>query len=137
MSEHLLEATDVRIYYKSVHGEYKVVDGVDVTINRNEIFGLAGESGCGKSTLVEGIMRLVRPPGYINSGTAMFYPQSAQTLSTPSSNGKGADENLAQGVDLFKVNETDLRYLRWRHLSYIPQRSMNSLNPVTTQRTDA
>lgn len=131
MSEHLIEAKDVRIYYKSVRGEYKVVDGVDLTVDRNEIFGLAGESGCGKSTLVEGIMRLVRPPGYINSGTAMFYPQQPtnKPFSPPSGNGKAADD-FAEGVDLFQVNEDDLRYLRWRHVSYIPQGSMNSLNPV-------
>ncbi|MFN8495923.1 MAG: ABC transporter ATP-binding protein [Caldilineaceae bacterium] len=131
MSTHLIEAKDVRIYYKSVRGEYKVVDGVDLTVERNEIFGLAGESGCGKSTLVEGIMRLVRPPGYINSGAAMFYPQQPtnKPFSTPNGNGK-ATGDFAEGVDLFQVNEDDLRYLRWRHISYIPQGSMNSLNPV-------
>jgi peptide/nickel transport system ATP-binding protein len=129
MSDHLLEATDVRIHYKSVAGLYKVVDGVDLFVQRNEIFGLAGESGCGKSTLVEGIMRLVRPPGYIASGKAMFFPQEPFTrpMSAVSSNGR---DNFGGGVDLFRVNEEDLRYLRWRYLSYIPQGSMNSLNPV-------
>lgn len=132
MNRPLLEATDVRIYYKSVHGEYKVVDGVDVTVERNEIFGLAGESGCGKSTLVEGIMRLIRPPGRIASGRAMFYPQEpiSRALATTQPAGAPGKDKLGDGIDLFQVNDDDLRYLRWRYLSYIPQGSMNSLNPV-------
>lgn len=127
MNEHLLKATDVRIHYHSVGGAYKVVDGVDVTVNRNEIFGLAGESGCGKSTLVEGIMRLIRPPGQIVSGRALFYPQEppAKVMTAPRANG-----NNGQAIDLFQVEGEDLRYLRWRYISYIPQGSMNSLNPV-------
>lgn len=132
MNEHLLEATDVRIHYHSVAGAYKVVDGVDVTVNRNEIFGLAGESGCGKSTLVEGIMRLIRPPGQIVSGRAMFYPQEppAKVMNTPRANGRTGNADNGQGIDLFQVEGEDLRYLRWRYISYIPQGSMNSLNPV-------
>lgn len=132
MSEYLLEASDVRIYYKSVAGLYKVVDGVDLLVKRNEIFGLAGESGCGKSTLVEGIMRLVRPPGYIASGKALFFPQEAldRPMSVPASNGANDPDNFTAGIDLFQIQEEDMRYLRWRYLSYIPQGSMNSFNPV-------
>ncbi len=126
MSTHLLAATDVRIHYHSTGGAYKVVDGVDITVNRNEIFGLAGESGCGKSTLVEGIMRLIRPPGKIVSGHAMFYPQQPPQSMTL----HGSNNNGAAGIDLFQVSEPDLRYLRWRYISYVPQGSMNSLNPV-------
>src|SRR5687768_8188662 len=107
----LLEVRDIRIHYESVRGAYKVVDGVDVTVFRNEIFGLAGESGCGKSTLVEGVLRLVKPPGHIKSGSATFYPFQEET----------------QGIDLVQLGEEELRRLRWRHLSYIPQGSMNSL----------
>src|SRR6266542_2705603 len=68
----LLKVQDGRIWYTTVAGEAKVVDGVDVTINRNEVFGLAGESGCGKSTLVEGVLRLIKSPGHIKSGQAFF-----------------------------------------------------------------
>jgi peptide/nickel transport system ATP-binding protein len=114
MAEILLDVKDIRIHYESVRGVYKVVDGVDVTIYRNEIFGLAGESGCGKSTLVEGILRLVKPPGKITSGTATFFPFHTDS----------------EGVDLVSLDDEALRDIRWKHLSYIPQGSMNSLNPV-------
>jgi peptide/nickel transport system ATP-binding protein len=114
MPEVLLDVKDIRIHYETTRGIYKVVDGVDLQIHRNEIFGLAGESGCGKSTLVEGILRLVKPPGYIRSGSALFYPFHEET----------------EGIDLVRIGEDQLRRMRWKHISYIPQGSMNSLNPV-------
>lgn len=110
----LLNIEDFRVYYTSVRGEYKVVDGVSFPVYKGEIVGLAGESGCGKSTLVEGLLRLVKPPGYIKSGSAV-------------------SEDLTQGFgqsDLVGLTESEFRKLRWARLSYIPQGSMNSLNPV-------
>ena len=107
MSRATLQVEDLRVYYTSVLGEYKVVDGVDLTVHKDEIFGIAGESGCGKSTLVEGVLRLVIPPGYIKSGRVLF-----------------------NRVDLLTLEEEALRKIRFKELAYIPQGSMNSLNPV-------
>ncbi len=115
VAETLLSIRDLRIHYESVRGTYKVVDGVDLNIYRNEIFGLAGESGCGKSTLVEGILRLVVPPGHIRSGQALFYP---------------FPERSDAGMDLVRLDYGQMRDIRWKHLSYIPQGSMNALNPI-------
>jgi len=103
----LLAVRDLRIYYKSILGDYKVVDGVSFKVDENEIFGIAGESGCGKSTLVEGILRLIRPPGYIKSGEIIF-----------------------KGRNILQLDEESLRKIRWKEISYIPQGSMSSLNPV-------
>jgi len=105
--EQILQVEDLRVYYESVFGEYKAVDGVSFTVNNNEVFGVAGESGCGKSTLVEGVLRIVKPPGYIKTGKVIF-------------------ENL----NLLELDNSELRKIRWKRLSYIPQGSMNSLNPV-------
>jgi len=113
----LLRISDMRIWYTTVAGEAKVVDGVDVVINRNELFGLAGESGCGKSTLVEGVLRLIKTPGYIKSGQAIFYRTSPDT-------------GQEIGVDLASISMSEMRRLRWSHIAYVPQGAMNSLNPV-------
>ena len=113
----LLEVQDLKVYYQTIVGEAKVVDGVSFAVNEKEIFGIAGESGCGKSTLVEGILKLVRPPAYIESGKVIY-----------------------MGTDLFELDEGKLREIRWKELAYIPQGSMNSLNPflrVGEQITDA
>ena len=39
----------------------KAVDGVSFTIQRGEVFGLAGESGSGKSTVGRLVLRLLEP----------------------------------------------------------------------------
>src|SRR5437868_4755310 len=108
----LLEIEDLSVYYRTVTGVAKAVDGVSLTVNRGEILGIAGESGCGKSTLAGALLRLIRPPGYIAGGRVLMYPS-------------GQDP-----IDLLSVDDTTLRAVRWRNLSYIPQGSMNSLNPV-------
>ena len=113
----LVEIRDVRVWYATTAGDAKVVDGVNLTIRRDEIFGLAGESGCGKSTLVEALLRLIRPPGYIPTGSITFYPDDNNVLD---------DEPF----DLLSVSEDELRKLRWRHVAYVPQGAMNALNPV-------
>jgi peptide/nickel transport system ATP-binding protein len=113
----LVDIRDVRIWYATTVGEAKVVDGVNLTIRRDEIFGLAGESGCGKSTLVEGLLRLIRPPGHIPSGSITFYPGEDNAVD---------DEPF----DLLTIDDNALRKLRWRHIAYVPQGAMNALNPV-------
>jgi ABC-type branched-subunit amino acid transport system ATPase component len=47
-SEDQLEARDVRVHFEGV----KAIDGIDVTVDRTEIFGLIGPNGAGKTTLV-------------------------------------------------------------------------------------
>ena len=111
----LLQVEDLRVHYSSTAGQYRVVDGANLTVFHHELFGLAGESGCGKSTLVEGVLRLVKPPGHLPTGRVLFsLPQN------------GAFQN----IDLRQLSERRLRTVRWRHISYVPQGSMNSLNPV-------
>ena len=108
----LLEIRDLAVQYHTVRGLSRAVDGVSLTLNRGEILGIAGESGCGKSTLATAVLRLTRPPGYIAGGQVRFH--------------------TAGGViDLLQLDDARLRSVRWRNLSYIPQGSMNSLNPVT------
>ncbi len=103
----MLEIQDMHVYYNTKLGDVKAVDGVSFKVFENEIFGIAGESGCGKSTLVGGILRIVKPPAYVKSGRVIF-----------------------EGVDLLSLNKEELNKLRWERLSYVPQGSMNSLNPV-------
>ncbi|MFD5816234.1 ABC transporter ATP-binding protein [Streptomyces sp. NPDC127038] len=44
-------------------GAVQAVDGIDLTVNVGESFGLVGESGCGKSTTGRLITRLLEPTG--------------------------------------------------------------------------
>lgn len=111
----LLEVRDLKVHYVSTHGIYKVVDGTNLMVYPKEIFGIAGESGCGKSTTVEAILRLIHAPGTIAGGEIIFAPN------TP---------DIPEPIDLVKISQGEMRRLRWEHISYVPQGSMNSLNPV-------
>jgi peptide/nickel transport system ATP-binding protein len=48
----------------------RAVDGISFTVNRGEIFCLAGESGCGKTTTGKVIVRLLEP----TSGKMLYKP---------------------------------------------------------------
>ncbi len=66
--EPLIEIQDLRTHFPVRSGLLgqnvrwvKAVDGVSLTINRGETFGLVGESGCGKSSLGRSLLRVVTP----------------------------------------------------------------------------
>ncbi len=118
----VLEVEDLAVHYHGAGTTFRVVDGASLRLRREEILGLAGESGCGKSTMVEGILRLVQAPGEIPSGRVLFHPRTGPA------------------VDILRLGAEEVRRLRWTALAYVPQGSMNSLNPVARiadQLTDA
>ena len=104
---HVLEVRDLRVHYATPLGDVIAVNGVSLDVYEGETLGLVGESGCGKSTLAMSILRLVQPPGRIVSGQVRIL-----------------------GNDLVKLNDAELRQVRWSRVALIPQGAMNSLNPV-------
>lgn len=107
MKEAILTVENMRIYYYLWDRVVKAVDGVSFTLRKDEVFGLVGESGSGKTTLCMGLLRLVPPPGKIEDGHVLF-----------------------DGYDLLAMSDEQLRQVRWKDISYIPQGAMSSLNPV-------
>lgn len=99
--------------YTTQRGQVNAVDGVTLEIPDSIVVGVAGESGCGKSTLMKTLYGDIGFPLGLSSGA----------------------------VDYGFVNErgepvtTDNIRNEWfRHISYIPQSSMSSLNPVVRIR---
>jgi len=105
----VLEVGNLRVYYRTLAGIVRAVDGVSLSVGEGEVLGLAGESGCGKSTLGYAILGLVPPPGRIEEGSVVI-----------------------DGIELTKLGENDLRKVRWSKVSMIFQGAMNVLNPVYT-----
>jgi peptide/nickel transport system ATP-binding protein len=103
----LLEVKNLRVHYHTPRGPVKAVEGIDLGLNAGERFGLIGESGSGKSTMALSMMRLIKPPGRIESG-----------------------EVLLDGISLMSLSEEEMRQLRLAKIALISQGAMNSLNPV-------
>jgi peptide/nickel transport system ATP-binding protein len=107
----LLSVRDLQVHYTTTGGTVRAVDGVDLTIPAGSIVGLVGESGCGKTTLGRALMGVLPGTGRIAGGSIVF-----------------------QGRDLMTLTERERRALRWRHVSFVPQTSMNALDPVQRLR---
>ncbi len=109
MSAALLEVDGLSVEYATETRAIRAVDRVSFSIGEREVFGLAGESGCGKSTIANAILRLLRDPAVITSGSVRF-----------------------AGTDVLALNAEELRTFRWRRVAMVFQSAMNSLNPVMT-----
>ena len=111
--EAILTVRDLRAYYQmqyfGIYREVRAVDDITLHVNRNEIYGIAGESSCGKTSFIKTIAAANRPPLNVVGGSARY---------------------AFLDRDIFRASEDELARVRWRHLSYIMQASMNVLNPV-------
>ena len=109
----LLEISDLRV----THGGRPIIDGVDLTLERGEALGLAGESGCGKTTAALALMRLL-PASFRLTGTMTLRPPDTE-----------------EPINVERRTEAGMQVVRWRHVSLVFQGAMNSLDPV--KRVDA
>ena len=106
-NELLLQVSDLCTYFHTDDGVARAVDGVSFEIAEGETLGLVGESGCGKSVTALSILRLVDPPGRIESGKILLRDRSLLTLT-----------------------KREMRTIRGGQISMIFQEPMTSLNPV-------
>ena len=68
----VLRVQDLRVWYHTPRGPVKAVDGVSFDLLPDERLGLVGESGSGKSTIALALMRMIRQPGQIESGSVQL-----------------------------------------------------------------
>jgi peptide/nickel transport system ATP-binding protein len=110
-----LRVENLRAHYLvDVYGikrEVRAVDGVSFEVDENSIYGIAGESGCGKTSLIKVLSATIAPPLTIQCGNVLFDPGDGER-------------------DLLSLGKEELRALRWASIAYVPQGSMNVLNPV-------
>src|SRR5262245_48349348 len=115
MSDPVLAVSGLKAYYRTkaygIEREVRAVDDIPLTIAAGEIYGLAGESSSGKTTLIKTIANAIQPPLEVLAGSVVFNFHGRR-------------------VDIHGADRTSMRDVRWKHLSYIMQGSMNVLNPV-------
>jgi oligopeptide/dipeptide ABC transporter ATP-binding protein len=107
MGQPLLEIVELKAYYSVHNGFCRAVDGVSFSVNRGENLGLVGESGCGKSTVIRSIIKVFPKYFRIEGGKILY-----------------------KGTDLIPLSYDQMREVRWKEISVIPQSAMNALNPV-------
>ncbi|BCB82864.1 hypothetical protein Psuf_001770 [Phytohabitans suffuscus] len=65
----LLEVDNLRVWFETPRGLVRAVDGVDLTLRRQETLGIVGESGSGKSVLSRAIMKILAPNARVLPGS--------------------------------------------------------------------
>ncbi|MDP6390774.1 MAG: ABC transporter ATP-binding protein [Alphaproteobacteria bacterium] len=108
MPEPVLEIEDLTVRFHLKRGELTAVDGVSLSIQKGETFGLVGESGSGKTVTARSIMRLIPiPPGEIANGAIRF-----------------------EGENVLDKTDAEMRELRGQKIAMVFQEPMSALNPV-------
>jgi len=106
----LLQVRNLETAFDIEGTDYNAVDNVSFTVKPRQIVGVVGESGCGKSVMSLSIMKLLpKGIGKVKSGEIIF-----------------------DGVNLEKMNESQINKIRGKDVSMIFQEPMTSLNPVFT-----
>jgi peptide/nickel transport system ATP-binding protein len=101
-----LRVDDLKVYYRTLRGDVRALDGVTFGVGDGEIMGLAGESGCGKSTLAKGLIRLDERMRHVG-GTVEL-----------------------DGVALPIDDDAGMDRFRFAEVSIVPQYAMSALNPT-------
>jgi peptide/nickel transport system ATP-binding protein len=104
----VLKIKDLHMYYTTIRGEVKAVEGVSLELDEGEALGIVGESGCGKTSMSLGITRLLPENVSIYKGSIELEDRELMTLSK----------------EEFRKN------INWKKISMVFQGAMNSLNPV-------
>jgi peptide/nickel transport system ATP-binding protein len=125
LGEVLLDIRGLSVDYGLGENATHAVDGVDLTIRRGEVIGLAGESGSGKSTLAYAVTRLLRDPGVITGGEAYYYEYPKGSYGD-----RSGDRPKPRVVDLLTDDRDVVRAIRWSQIAVVFQSALHALNPV-------
>lgn len=104
----LLDVENLWVKFRTRTGVFDAVRGISFTLGKERL-GIVGESGSGKSMTGRAVLRLIRPPGFIE-----------------------ADKLNVHGEDILSLPEKQMRRLRGGRVSMIMQDPKFSLNPVMT-----
>jgi len=105
----LLSVKGLKTFFQTRRGLVHAVDDVNLAVRRGESLGVVGESGSGKTITFASVMGLIRPPGWIESGSIVF-----------------------DGRELVGLPAKAMRNLRGKSIAMTMQDSLTALNPAFT-----
>jgi dipeptide transport system ATP-binding protein len=105
----LLEIRNLSVSFATRGGAFKAVDGVDLTVDQNDVVAVVGESGSGKSVAMLAVMGLLPWTATVTADTLSF-----------------------DGRDLLHMGARERRSIVGRDIAMIFQEPMTSLNPCFT-----
>jgi len=103
----VLEIKNLNVRYVIKGRQVLACDGVSLEVEEQDSIGIVGESGSGKSTLAMSILGLL--------------PRSTTRID---------GEILFKGLNLVGLSQWEYAKVRWKELSAVFQKSMNSMSPV-------
>jgi peptide/nickel transport system ATP-binding protein len=101
-----LRVDNLKVWYRTLRGEVRALDGVSFTVADGELVGLAGESGCGKSTLGKSLIRLDGRMRHVDGHVEL------------------------DGKELPIWDAERMNGFRFKEVSIIPQYAMSAMNPT-------
>jgi peptide/nickel transport system ATP-binding protein len=108
----LLQVKSLKASFCGKEGLIKIVDGVDLEIDKGKTVGLVGETGAGKTVTALSILGILQPLG---RGKPLW---------------KIEGEVQFKGRDLMTLAEDELRVVRGTDIAFIPQNPIASLHPM-------
>jgi len=109
MTSPLLDIRNLTVRFATRHGAFTAVDGIDISVDANEVLAIVGESGSGKSVAMLAIMGLL--------------PWTATVT---------ADRMAFDGQEISGLSAKQRRALIGRDIAMVFQEPMSSLNPCFT-----
>ncbi len=109
-AEPLLDIRGLRVWYRVYEGYLRVINDLNLHVNRGEKVGLVGETGCGKTTTMKAVLRIL--------------PHRVSKIA--------AGKVLFNGQDILTMRSSELQRVRSQGIAMIFQDPTAALNPVFT-----
>ena len=107
----MLSVRDLKTRFVTRQGIVHAANGVDFDVAESEVVGIVGESGSGKTVTINSVLGLIRPPGQVTDGTAVF-----------------------EGTDLLSLSRRQRRRILGNRIGFIAQNPFGALNPILPVR---
>jgi peptide/nickel transport system ATP-binding protein len=102
----LLSIRSLSVTFPTPHGPFRALRDIELNVREEDSLAVVGESGCGKSVLGYAVMRLLDDVAFVSGSMEIM------------------------GRDAYRMESSELRSIRGRIVSLVPQSPSLAFNPV-------